>query len=153
MENLGFNLHVRFKKNLPNAKMPTQGTVGAAGYDLYAAQMTLDEANNCVVVDTGLSTAFAPHHVMLIFGRSGLAMKHGIIPANAVGVVDSDYRGPIKVILRSSFKTPMEIMELVQIGDRVAQAVFMPVSNATFFESEDLEASDRGVGGFGSTGS
>lgn len=149
---LDFNLYVRFKKNLPNAQIPTKGSPGAAGYDLYAAQMVLDEANNCVIVDTGLSTAFHRNHVMLIFGRSGLAMKHGILPANAVGVVDSDYRGPIKVILRSSIKTPLEIMDIVKVGDRVAQALFMPVSQATFLEQDELDRSVRGEGGFGSTG-
>ena len=148
-----FTLHVAVKGNLPNAVVPTQGTPGAAGFDLYAAQMVLDEANQCVIVDTGLSTSFHNSHVMLIFGRSGLAMKHGILPANGVGVVDSDYRGPIKVILRSSIKTPLEIMEIIKIGDRVAQALFMPVSSVQFLQVDDLSTSERGKGGFGSTGS
>lgn len=148
-------LNVCFLKNLPNAIEPKRATPGSAAYDLYAAQIQLDAANNRLIIDTGLSTSFPPDFVMLVFGRSGLAMKHGIRLANSVAVIDSDYRGPIKILLRSDHLSGDELMNVIRVGERVAQAVFMPCAAANLIQVwavDELEASDRGVGGFGSTG-
>ena len=147
-------MNIDYTLNLPTARLPTKGTPGAAGFDLYAAAIQFDFAKNQIIVDIGISTSFDPTYVMLIFGRSGLAMKHGLRPANGVGVVDSDYRGPIKVILYCD-QPDANLIELVKVGDRVAQAVFMPIAAAQFglpYPPGLLPESVRGEGGFGSTG-
>ncbi len=143
---------IKFITRLFNAKMPTKGTGHAAGFDLYAAHIEADYANKQLIIDTGLNVSFDPGHVMLVFGRSGLASKHGIRPSNGVGVIDADYRGPLKVILRSDKLNFAELREKIQLGDRVAQALLMPVPAATWIQVAELDATERGEGGFGSTG-
>lgn len=143
-----------FKKNLPNAKQPTKGSEHAACADLYAASIVLDHATNSVIIDTGLSTAFQPDKALLVYGRSGLAAKHGLRPANGVGVVDADYRGPIKVILKYDNGPLIDVIErkLIQVGDRIAQCMLVDVPATFWMETEYLGETDRGEGGFGSTG-
>lgn len=143
---------IQFTKRLVAAKAPTKGTEHAAGFDLYAAAIEVDAHNKHLVIDTGLNVAFDPSHVMLVFGRSGLAFKHGIRPANGVGVIDADYRGPLKVVLRSDKLNWAEFREKIKIGDRIAQALLIPIPAACWHEAEALEATERGEGGFGSTG-
>lgn len=147
---------VAWTRNLPTAMVPTRATVGSAAYDLYAAAIEFDESHQRLIIDIGISTSFDSNHVMLIFGRSGLALRYGLRLTNSVGVIDSDYRGPIKVILKSDFGLSMEeLIKTVSVGDRVAQAIFIPISMAHFFQVPvgELEDSARGTGGFGSTGS
>lgn len=144
-------------KNLIPCEMPTKATPGSAAYDLYAAKIILDTANDCLVIDTGISTSFDKSMVMLIFARSGLAVKHGIRLVNSVGVIDSDYRGPIKVILESRRLSGKALMDIISVGDRIAQAVFMPVITTELIqvvrdELDNDETNRRGEGGFGSTG-
>lgn len=131
--------------------LPAYETPGAAGMDLTAA---LDEPlellpGQRVQVPTGIAIALpGPHLVALVFARSGLAARFGIQLANGVGVVDSDYRGEIKVALQNSGDEPF----LIRDGDRIAQLVVMPVAAVTWKEVSELPPTERGEGGFGSTG-
>ena len=142
------NVHV--KKLKENAQLPTRGSAYAAGYDLYAC---LDEAINIapgetVKVGTGLSIAVPEGYFGAIFARSGLAAKEGLRPANCVGVADSDYRGEYIVALHND----SSVTRTVTPGERIAQLVIMPFLSVTFEESGSLDETERGAGGFGSTG-
>ena len=123
----------------------------AAGADLYA--LTDHDirigANETAVVHTGLAAEIPEGYVGLIFARSGLATRKGLAPANKVGVIDSDYRGEIRVALHNDSK----YMQTVEPYERIAQLVVMPYVFARFEESEELSDTERGEGGFGSTGS
>ena len=141
---------IRVKKLHPNAILPTYGSTEAAGADLYAC---LDEP---VVIDPG-QTAWIPTGIAmevpkgcagLIYARSGLACKKGLAPANKVGVVDSDYRGEITVVLHNHGS----VSQTVSGGERIAQMVITPVLTPAYVESDDLSDTGRGQGGFGSTG-
>lgn len=153
---LNLSTKVLFLKNHLEAKEPTKATPGSAAYDLYVYTARLDPEHDRVIVDTGISTSFDPSMVMLVFSRSGLAMKHGIRLANSVAVIDSDYRGNIMLLLKSDTLDGESLLKKIHHGDRVAQAIFMPVISAEFvriFHEEEHMSSARGVGGFGSTGS
>lgn len=145
---------IYFKKNLPNAIRPTKGSEHAACMDLYAASIVIDHATKSVIVDTGLSTALPPGTALLVYGRSGLGAKHGLRPANGVGVIDADYRGPIKVILKYDNGPLSDIVEhnIIKIGDRIAQCMLVNVPTTFWIETEFLGETERGEGGFGSTG-
>ncbi len=135
----------------PAAVLPRYATPGAAGADLCALPVgepvTIDPGQT-VLVRTGLAMAIPEGYVGLIFARSGLALKQGLAPANKVGVIDSDYRGEVMVSLHNHSDAP----RTVNPGDRVAQFLLMPVPMADFLETEDLDDTARGAGGFGSTG-
>ncbi len=145
------NLPVTLKKLRPDAHIPKYATPGSAAADLYAAldaPVTLAPGER-FAVPTGI--ALSPKEtevVALIFGRSGLGTKFGVTLANSVGVVDSDYRGEIKVALVNHGAEPYT----VQPGDRIAQLMFVPIMHAEFTESDTLDETERGAGGFGSTG-
>ena len=130
---------------------PFYASPGAAAMDLHAC---LDEAVNIPaggrkVIPTGLAIALpGPGYVALVFARSGLGIKHGIAPANCVGVIDSDYRGEILVGLQNSGDSDYTI----QPGDRIAQLMLTPVIQASVTLVDELDDTDRGAGGFGSTG-
>lgn len=101
------------------------------------------------MIPTGLAIALpSADYVALVYARSGLGIKHGIAPANCVGVIDSDYRGEVVVALRSYAKEPYT----VEPGERIAQLVITPVAQAEITVVNDLDNTDRGAGGFGSTG-
>jgi dUTP pyrophosphatase len=144
---------IRFIPFMHNAKRPTQATAASAGWDLYAADVAMDYDSHQLIVNTGLQVSFDPGHVMLIFARSGLATKQGIRLANGVGVVDADYRGPLKVFLRSDQLTDYQLQQAIRPGDRIAQAVLLPIPLAEWIETDKLDETERGEGGFGSTGS
>jgi dUTP pyrophosphatase len=139
---------IRFKRNLPTAVTPHKGTPGAAAFDLHAARVTREGKN--IVVDTGLSTEFSSDYVLLVFSRSGMSRKNGIRLVNSVGVIDSDYRGPIQILLTAD--DPDAAMAILTPGIRCAQAILMPAVNAQWMEMAELSDSARGEGGFGSTG-
>lgn len=130
---------------------PYYATPGAAALDLHAcvdAPVTIAPGNR-VVIPTGIAIALPdPGYVALIFARSGLSIKHGIAPANCVGVIDSDYRGELKVGLQNHSDVPY----LVQPGDRIAQLAVLPVFQAQLEWCDDLDNTTRGSKGFGSTG-
>ncbi len=141
---------VKFTKLHKSASVPVYGTPFAAGADLRAL---LDEnieiqPGETAFVNTGLATQIPEGLVGLIYARSGLACKRGLAPANCVGVIDSDYRGEIMVALHNYSNTPQQI----EPNERIAQLVIAPYIAAVFEETENLEETDRGSGGFGSTG-
>lgn len=142
---------IKVKRVRRNAKMPTRGTSGAAGYDLYAcldAPVTI-EPRSLHRIPVGIAIALPDQNTVgLIFARSGLGVKHGIAPANAVGVIDSDYRGELVVGLCNTSSEPY----VLEPGERFAQLVIMPVYEAVLTETDDLDETERGTGGFGSTG-
>ncbi|MBQ9166449.1 MAG: dUTP diphosphatase [Oscillospiraceae bacterium] len=124
---------------------------GAAALDLHDCleEAVVIPAGKRVMIPTGIAIALpSAGYVALIFARSGLGIKHGIAPANCVGVIDSDYRGEIKVGLQNHGDADFTI----QPGDRIAQMAIMPVFQVEMEQVEDLDETDRGAGGFGSTG-
>ena len=141
-------LSPKLGKEIP---FPAYATPGSAGMDLRAC---IDEpvtipAGERGMIPTGLAIALpGPEWVALVYARSGLAIKHGLAPANCVGVIDSDYRGEIVVGLLNSSKEDYTI----EPGERVAQLVIMPVTQARVSVVEELDETERGTGGFGSTG-
>ena len=145
-------VRVKFAKLHKDAKIPTKGSEQAAGYDLYAV---IDDTTSVeiqphatVKVGTGLSVQPPTGYFGAIFPRSGLSTKQGLRPANCVGVCDEDYRGEYIVALHND----SEKVQYVQHGDRIAQLVFMPYLDIEFEEVEVLDETNRGTGGFGSTG-
>ena len=144
------NFKMNVKKLNENAIIPTYGSAAAAGADLYACadeDITI-EAGATLLVHTGVAMAIPDGYVGLIFARSGLATKRGLAPANKVGVVDSDYRGEIMVALHNH----SDSAQTVSHGERIAQIVFMPYAAADFDLVDELDSTERGAGGFGSTG-
>ena len=142
---------VNIKKLDDRAVVPSLGSEHAAGADLYAI---LDEAltiepHETVLIHTGLAMELPVGYAGMVFARSGLATKKGLAPANKVGVVDADYRGEVMVALHNHSSIP----QTIEHGERVAQLVIMPYFKAEFNEVEELTDTDRGEGGFGSTGS
>ncbi|MGN1096124.1 MAG: dUTP diphosphatase [Eubacteriales bacterium] len=143
-------IKVFFKKLDERAKMPTYGSMYAAGADLYALcdGKTVIPAGKSAFIHTGLSLEIPEGIVGLVYARSGLSCRRGLAPANKVGVVDSDYRGEIMVCLYNQGESDAEI----ENGERIAQMVFAPYFSADFEEKEELSDTVRGEKGFGSTG-
>lgn len=141
---------VKIKKIYANAILPVKSTEGSAGYDLFAHINEPEEVlpNSLHKISTGIAIAL-PHSIVgFIFGRSGLGIKHGIVPSDAVGVIDSDYRGELFVgICNVSDKK-----YTIQPNERIAQLVLMPYYNAAFSEKDQLEHTNRGSNGLGSSG-
>lgn len=141
---------IRVKKLRTNAILPTYGSNGAAGADLYAcldSDITI-EPGESAFVPTGLAMEIPANCAGLIYARSGLACKRGLAPANKVGVVDSDYRGEFMVVLHNHGSVP----QTVSHGERIAQLVITPILTPLFSEVDDLSNTQRADGGFGSTG-
>ena len=141
---------IRVKKLHPAAIVPTYGSSEAAGADLYAC---LDEPvtiqpGEIFWVPTGIALEVPKGCAGLVYARSSMGAKRGLAPANKVGVVDSDYRGEIKVVLLNHSKLP----QTLNPGERVAQFVITPVLQPAYEEVEELSDTSRGTGGFGSTG-
>ncbi|KAI1100486.1 dUTP diphosphatase [Jackrogersella minutella] len=134
------------KKLSPTAKLPTRGSAFAAGYDLYASQATTIPSRGKALVETGLSIAVPAGTYGRVAPRSGLASKHFI--DTGAGVIDADYRGPVKVLLFNHNDADFP----VAVGDRVAQLVVERIYTPDVVEVQELEESVRGAGGFGSTG-
>lgn len=132
------------------AKMPSRGSESAAGYDLYAAtDDSIEVQPHCTIkVDTGIAVAIPEGYFGGVYARSGLASKQGLRPGNCVGVIDSDYRGPVIVALHNDTDKP----QTFKAGDRIAQLIVQPYLNIEFNEVEELDTTARGEGGFGSTG-
>lgn len=134
------------------ARMPQYSTPGSAAADLCAALEggTITIApGEWVRVPTGVAiSAGRSDIVAIVASRSGLGAKHGISMINGIGVIDSDYRGEISVTLANHSNTPY----VIEDGDRIGQIMFMPILAAEFFEKDELDTTERGEGGFGSTG-
>ena len=141
---------IRFQKLDPRAQAPAYGSEDAAGADLRAvldAPLTLAPGETAFFA-TGLAVEIPRGYVGLVYARSGLACKRGLAPANKVGVIDADYRGEIKVALHNHSDAP----QTVEPGERIAQMVVAPYLPAVYEEAASLTETDRGEGGFGSTG-
>ncbi len=141
---------VSVKKVRPQAILPTYGSTGAAGADLYAcldAPVTI-AAGESVFIPTGLAMEIPEGYAGLIYARSSLGTKRGLAPANKVGVIDSDYRGEICVVLHNHGSQT----QTVAPEERIAQLLITPVLTPAYTLAEDLTQTKRGEGGFGSTG-
>ncbi len=143
-------MRVNIKKLNENAKIPTYGSEYAAGADLYACTDgdTVILPGETKLIGTGLAIEVPLGYGAFIYARSGLASKRGLAPANKVGVVDADYRGEIMVALHNHSSEAQTVL----CGERIAQMVIAPFLTAEFCEVESLSDTQRGEGGFGSTG-
>lgn len=142
--------NIRFKRLNSMAIIPSRGSEQAAGYDLYAAiegPITI-EPHTTTKIGTGLSFELPNNTFGAIFARSGLATKQGLRPANCVGVCDSDYRGEYIVAIHND----TDDEQIIQPGERIAQLILMPYIPMVFEKVEELNDTERGDGGFGSTG-
>lgn len=150
-------MNLNIKKLHPNATLPTYGTDGAAAFDLYAC--TVDGyaqtgstiyPGKPVTVGTGLAFDIPEGWCLMVYSRSGMGFNHGIRLANGTGVIDSDYKGEVmvKLVCDNDDVTPQRI----DPGSRIAQARLEPVTRCTFTEVDQLTTTERGTGGFGSTG-
>lgn len=148
-------MQVKFKKLSPTAKIPLYASSGAACFDIYADSIT--KMGWGLLINTGLAFEITDGYVMKVYSRSGHGFNNGIVLRNATGIIDSDYRGELKVALTahtSNLLGNFDHKELygIKVGDRIAQAMIEPVEQSTFLEVDELSKTDRGEGGFGSTG-
>lgn len=141
-------MQVKIKKLHPDCVLPQYQTEFSAGCDLHAIEETTVQPFETKLIGTGFAVELPNGFGGFIFARSGMALKRGLAPANKVGVVDSDYRGEVKVAIYNHSNTAQTIAK----GERIAQFVIMPIYQAQFVE-DDISSTDRGAGGFGSTGS
>ncbi|AZV46052.1 dUTP diphosphatase [Nautilia sp. PV-1] len=141
-------MKLKIKKLNKNAVIPAYQTKEAAGFDLHSIEDVIINPGERKLIGTGLAFEIEFGYEVQIRPRSGLAYKHGITVLNTPGTIDSDYRGEIKVLLINHGNEAFEIKE----GERIAQAVIAPVVQAEITEVEELSDTDRGAGGFGSTG-
>ena len=141
---------IRVKKLCPNAVLPTYGSVEAAGADLYACleEPVVIQPGKTAWIPLGFAMEVPKGCAGLVYARSGMACKKGLAPANKVGVIDSDYRGPVTVVLYNHGEEAQTVCH----GDRIAQMVITPVLTPAYEESDSLDDTGRGQGGFGSTG-
>lgn len=143
-------MNINIKLVRDKAKAPTYGSEFAAGADLYACvdKRTAIWPGNTAPIPTGIAIEIPEGYVGLIYARSGLACKQGLAPANKVGVIDSDYRGEMIVMLHNHGKE----IKYVEPDERVAQLVIAPIVHASFNVADELGETSRGSGGFGSSG-
>ena len=144
-------LNVLVKRLDPNATLPAQATVGSACFDLCVVHCVSDDVG--FTVHTGLAVALPPGYGMLIFPRSGLGTKLGLTLRNGTGIIDSDYRGELLIKLNMGHENRWaEVEQALKPGSRVAQAMIIQVPAINMVEVTELPSTDRGTGGFGSTG-
>ena len=145
-------MHIQIRKLRESARIPHRGSTFAAGYDLYAAPADGEaieiQPHTTAMVGTGLAVAIPEGYFGGVFARSGLASRQGLRPANCVGVIDADYRGECTVAVHND----TDETRTIQPGDRIAQLVILPFLAAEFDETDTLPETERGTGGFGSTG-
>jgi dUTP pyrophosphatase len=140
---------MKIKLSHPDARIPERATDGSAGYDLYSTRDVCIWPGDKQMIDTGVCIEIPRYVFGLVCSRSGLGAKYGITLVNGVGVIDSDYRGSIKMPLINLGKK----QHWIRKGDRIGQIVFLPCFAAEKFEVvQELAETDRGAGGFGSTG-
>jgi dUTP pyrophosphatase len=132
-----------------DARLPSRAHHGDAGLDLYASEAATLAPGERASVGTGIAVEIPPRHAGLVLPRSGLAARHGIALVNAPGLIDAGYRGEIRVLL---LNTDRDAAFAIEAGDRIAQLVLTPIAEAEPVEAEELSASVRGQGGFGSSG-
>ena len=140
-----------FTRDNSDISVPEMGTAGSAGYDIRAYipdGSVIIRPDETLLIGTGLHLHIDKGFFGAIFPRSGLAVKRGLRLANSVAVIDSDYRGEVKVALHND----SDIEQIIMNNDRIAQLVIIPYERVSFLEVEELEETERGSGGFGSTG-
>lgn len=149
-EKENYNKTIFVKKLNEKAKLPTRGSEAAAGYDLYACldETVVIKPGETTKIGTGLSMALPDNYFAAVYARSGLAIKQGLRPANCVGIIDSDYRGEYIVAIYNDSNEE----RVIEPEERIAQLILQRYSPMIFEEVEELNATDRGEGGFGSTG-
>ena len=141
------NIEIRFKKLSPDAQTPSRANATDAGFDLFAISMKWDAEQTYIEYGTGIAVEIPIGHVGYIFQRSSVSNVQQYL-SNAVGVVDSGYRGEI----RFRFRDCKSVLRRYKVGDRVGQLIIMPIPLVEFVEVAELSNSDRGEGGFGSSG-
>lgn len=141
---------LKIKRLRESVSLPVRQTDGSAGFDLHAAIDTpiTVQPGETEVIPTGLAMEIPNGYAGMIFTRSGLGVKHGMVVKNGVGVIDSDYRGELRVALYNCDKEPYTVTP----DERVAQLVLLPVGVFPITEVQELDDTERGTGGFGSTG-
>ena len=142
-------MKLEFKRLSPQARTPAQAHAGDAGWDLHAAETASIAPGSRLAVGTGIAIAVPDGHAGLVLPRSGLAAKHGITLVNAPGLIDSGYRGEVRVLL---LNTDRATTFDVALGDRIAQLLLVRFAPVDAAEVEELDATERGQGGFGSSG-
>lgn len=144
-------MQVKTKRLTPDAKLPTYATDGSGCFDIYTTSE--GDVNHSLTLSTGLSFEIPVGYVMLVFSRSGHGFNSNMRLANCVGVIDSDYRGELKVKLTNDGNNAYHTTwPTIKKGDRVAQAMVIPFEQVQFLEVDALSTTIRGDGGFGSTG-
>lgn len=141
-------MQVKFIKNVDSAIIPKYQTEGASGFDFHTIEHVTLNPGETHLIDTGLSVELPAGTELQIRPRSGLSAKTGLRVANSPGTIDEDYRGPLKIILENTGV----LVEEVQVGDRIAQGVIVPVLRPKIVEASSINETERGASGFGSTG-
>ena len=141
-------MKVKIKKTHPNGKIPTYATDGSGAFDFYSAEKVEIKGLEVMAINLGVAVEVPDGHVMLLFPRSSIGKKTPLRMANSVGVIDSDYRGTIHALYDNFVLRNHEINQ----GDRIAQGIIVPIPKVEFEEVEELSTTERGEGGFGSTG-
>lgn len=137
-----------FKKLLETAVLPAYQTKAASGFDFCSTERVILKSGEVNLVPTGLSVEIPEGYELQVRARSGLAAKKGVFLVNGIGTIDADYRGEIKIIMSTCSSEPV----ILEAGERVAQGVLMAVEQAEISEATELSETERGSGGFGSTG-
>ena len=140
-------LEIKFKKLVETAKMPTKAHPTDAGADLTAVSREWNEELKCWIYGTGIATEIPEGYVGLVFPRSSIR-KYTLAQCNAVGVIDSSYRGEIMV----SYKSTSDVQKLYEVGDKIAQFIILPYPEVSYIEVKSLSETDRGENGHGSSG-
>ena len=141
-------MKINIKALTQQAVMPTYSTSGAGCFDICASQSLSVVQLTCRSVPTSLAFEIPPGHVMLVYSRSGHGFRDGVSLVNSVGVIDSDYRGELLIGVRNAGAKVFHVHQ----GDRIAQAMIIPIPAVTFAWADQLGTTGRGDGGFGSTG-
>lgn len=137
-------IQIQFQKLIPTAVIPTKAHPDDAAFDLTATSARIDRTNRCIIYGTGLAFHIPPGHAMFIYPRSS-TYKHSALMANSVAVIDSGYHGEVHIIMHG-------LESEYQPGDRIAQAIVMPIPPTQYVEATELPQSERGTSGLGSTG-
>jgi dUTP pyrophosphatase len=142
-------MRIAVKRLDPDVPLPRYARPSDAGLDLYAATRVVIEPGARALVGTGLALAIPPGYAGLVLPRSGLALRHGVTVLNAPGLIDAGYRGEVQVLLINHDPASPVVLER---GERIAQLVIQKVDSVELIEVDELSATERGTGGFGSTG-
>ena len=142
-------MDVKIKLLTDTARVPTYATDGSAAFDIYADMSISIDSDDLKIISTGIAVEVPEGHVLMIYSRSGHGFRYGLRLSNCVGVIDSDYRGEIKVAMTVDMA---DGYIRIEEGDRIAQGIIMPVEKTNFIVADELSETVRGTNGFGSSG-